>query len=125
MINYTNLEQSRILAEILPIKSADGTWEKYIIAGNNLNISEKEQYIHKEDCPFIFYSGIGVPSWSLISLLNIIPGSVLTKYEDNWNCATFDKDNHFKDECFSDNPVDACYKLILKLHEQKFNFKNI
>lgn len=31
------------------------------------------------------------------------------------------KDNHFKEECFADNPIDCCYGMILKLHGLKLS----
>ena len=35
---YTDLNQSKKLAEILPHNTADNTWEKVTIAGSNLNV---------------------------------------------------------------------------------------
>lgn len=92
---YTDLEQSKKLAEILPIESAD------------------MPYYYDRD------NDVEIPCWSLAALLGIIPEPVLTYIdENNWNVSTFE-DNRFKDEVISSNPVDACYEMILKLHEQK------
>ena len=53
-------------------------------------------------------------------MLDILPDPILTQFsEDKWNVAVFDKNDHFKDECFADEPVNACYKMILKLHSNK------
>lgn len=126
---YTDIEQSKKLAEILPHKSADETWEKVSICGAKVDIPEGMQYRHKE-IPFSFFSGIGVPSWSLAALLEQIPSdlgsSTLTiekadseslkyglNYHDRWGREDYIQTKYY------DNLVDACYEMILKLHEQK------
>ena len=111
---YTDVSQSKKLAEILPHTSADGTWEKVSICGAKVDIPEDMQYRHKE-IPFFIYSGIGVPCWSLVALLDILPSSTL----DSSN------DHHYRLHCMErfsewyDNPVDACVEMIIELHEQK------
>ena len=123
---YTSLKQSKKLAEILPHKSADGTWEKVSICGAKIDIHEDMQYRHNE-IPFSFFSGIGVPSWSLAALLNILPtiddrNAVFCKDVrcDKWHIfyhgtATLPL---IDTERYHDI-VDACVELIIKLHEQK------
>ena len=46
MKSYTDIKQSKKLAEILPIESADGTWKQYAICGDALNVPEEMKYIH-------------------------------------------------------------------------------
>ena len=71
--SYSDLQQSKKLAEILPIESADQTWARIAIAGANLDVPEEIQYRHNGDMPFQYYSGIGTPCWSLAALLGVLP----------------------------------------------------
>lgn len=111
---YTNISQSKKLAEILSHKTADNTYERVVISGCNLDISEEQQYIHR-DIPFTYFSGVGVPCWSLAALLDILPSSTLDSSNDHYyrlHCM----------ERFSEwyaSPIDACVAMIEKLHEQK------
>lgn len=117
---YTSLEQGRKLAEILPIESADGTWKRVVIAGANLGVPKELQYLHDGDMPFVFYSGVGIPSWSLAALLDIIPYPTLGKHaNETWSCASWvEKVNpYFVEGC--DSPINACCEMILKLNEEK------
>ncbi len=116
--SYTSLEQSKKLAEILPIKSAD---MEYIL---EQWIDEKTHH-HKEgyceipvvkvddDCPL---HPITHPCWSLAALLGVLPSATL----DSSN------DHYYRLHCVErytewyDNPVDACYEIIIKLHDNKF-----
>lgn len=112
---YTDLEQSKKLVEILPIESADQTWVRIVIAGANLDVSEELQYKHNGDMPFKYYSGIGTPCWSLSALLDILPtGKVLLHDKGNqgYKCICNNIDSYY-----FNNPIDACYEMILKLHE--------
>ena len=109
---YTDIEQSKKLAEFLPLESAD---MRYSPLGDNMH-------------PWIwtdtFIEKNAAPCWSLAALLDIIPyGQVNKMAEDDnkyeavsWNETDFDPILFV--EGF-DTPVDACYELILKLHEQK------
>lgn len=113
---YTNIEQSKKLAEILPLESADGTWKRYAICGDALNMPKEIQYIHIET-PFRLYSGIGTPCWSLAALLNVLPNYQMQTQDDGIGilCSCNGKFNIVT----ADNPVDACYGMIIKLNEQK------
>ena len=112
MKSYTDIEQSKKLAEILPIESADMLWTA-------LNWQETEYYVEiKQD-------GINQPKnaiscWSLAVLLDNIPQVKLDSIKQYnrklWRCcAYFASDWHNSDWC--DNPVDACYEMIIKLKE--------
>ena len=124
---YTNIKQSKKLADILPLDSADNTYKRVVIAGCNLDIPEEQQYIH-DDTPFTFFSGVGVPCWSLAALLSVLP-SVITR-NDKRMFLTMEKAGAYNlyykspdrlDELWETDfePIDACYEMILKLHEQK------
>ena len=114
---YTDLEQSKKLAEILPIKSADmhyATWTildgEFIVSPNYGNTIEDLQ----ED-----YGNQIIPCWSLAALLDVVSEEVsLNSFKNgNWNAMVRQNGKMI----FSDanNPVDACVAMIEKLHEQK------
>ena len=119
--NYTDLQQSKKLAEILPMESVDmyypnRTDTKYQGA---LPIEWKRglQLLSQE-----------IPCWSLAALLNVLPkyidGSVLRMDigENDFNLWFDDLSgivNILLPDITKDNPIDACYEMILKLNEQK------
>ena len=121
---YTDLEQSKKLAEILPIESADmyyytvnGDWEWY----ETPNVIERRDDLEEH----------AMPAWSLAALLEILPDEIIDDngYNILINIEKYDlkyKVTYFTDLTFSDristdeyeNLVDACVEMILKLHEQ-------
>ena len=122
--NYTDLEQSRKLAEILPIESADQTWARIAITGANLDVPEELQYRHNGDMPFQYYSGIGTPCWSLASLVGVLPDELednhfltLQKEKNEYCCCYEDINGNSFRHTFADNPVDACVGMVEKLNE--------
>lgn len=119
---YTDLKQSKILAEILSHNTADQTYERVAISGANLDIPEEMQYRHS-DVQFKFYSGIGVPCWSLAALIDVLPEQfgrytkTLYWFDDAWHCEYVDKDSEGKYGVTADDSVDVCVKMITKLKE--------
>ena len=122
---YTNLEQSRKLAEILPLESADGFYESI------LNPTTKEW----DD---IFVAGtewaspeVVIPAWSLAALLNYLreidffPSIEADEHRVTMNVCYYDDEEgnllHPLHDITTeaDNFVDACVEMILKLHELK------
>ena len=103
--SYTDVSQSKVLAKILPLESADmyypceGVSPKFGVA---LSISNN------------------IPCWSLASLLSVLDFPSLTQNKEyEWEVCVFDHDNDDYIEKTASNPVDACYNMILKLHELK------
>jgi hypothetical protein len=118
MKSYTDLEQSKKLAEILPIESADMNWHELPFTGF---FARAFPYKHDNGAT----EGI-FPCWSLAALLDVLPDEVgdnyyltLDKEGKEYCCCYEDNNGNSFRHCFSDNPVDACYKMVLKLHEQK------
>lgn len=117
--SYTDLEQSKKLAEILPPESAD---MHYVLID-----SEKDLYSAGLDK----YIGIlpHHPAWSLAALLGVLPRFI--EYKGDKYYLRFMKEyvEYANDEisitgrCLhttgNDNLVDACYEMLIKLHELK------
>ena len=105
--SYTDIEQSRKLAEILPLESADGGWY-----GTNNPLAANDKYwLYTK-----YTKKAALPAWSLAALLSVLPNeNMLVKTTDGeYYCLAKDiMTKHY------DNPVDACFKMILKLHELK------
>ena len=115
MKSFTDIEQSKKLAEILPIESADMYWwssgkRYYIEAMDDGDFNEEEGHIR---------------AWSLAALLDILPCNLklvlaINDYQgERKERYAIGSVEHNKYDCYADNPVDACYEMILKLHELK------
>ena len=104
--SYTDIEQSKKLAEILPLESADMYW--YLAAKGNYKAMFNEEY-HE-------YGDFELPCWSLAALLGVIPNYKLSS-EHNYHTCTAETSFGKETVAWFDNPVDACYELILKLNE--------
>lgn len=106
---YTDISQSKTLSKILPLESADMWFANGIIVAR-ASVEEPDSI-----------DGV-IPCWSLAALLNLCPTingkqPILTrgKLIRLWYC-------YYEDEIDTqtyDNPVDACYEMIIELHEQK------
>ena len=123
---YTTIEQSRKLAEILPLESADMWYDNN--SESIASIPEVRTY------SFVGLASINIPCWSLAALLGVLPKDEgidcsisfgyyngKDEYIEKWLCA-FEKEGETTDDFIietidGDNPVDACYEMILKLHE--------
>lgn len=142
MKSYTDIEQSKKLAEILPLESADMHYSNICPKGvmySNAFEAGMTSYkdavkMNQENIDFYLrgtdYKGIIaweiIPCWSLSALLEILKeeslefddgNSVsLTTFIGKWHVNMFDCLIEQTSEY--DNPVDACVEAILKLHEQ-------
>ena len=114
---YTDINQSKKLAEILPIESADCFWD-YDEMQKFHRISWFEDGYNKESQ--LMLNENNVCAWSLAALLYVLDFPSLTQNkEDEWEVCV---PNHKSDgyiEVSADNSVDACYEMIIKLHELK------
>ena len=131
--SYTDLEQSKKLAEILPLESADMFYNK-----------EPEDETYPKDIVDTKYPMVlrevhkhlleeyGIPCWSLAALLGVLPSRLFDstpKRKELYLLPDLDKSYCFyrqfavktkgkiylltEGECL----VDACYEMIIKLHE--------
>ena len=128
--SYTSLDQSKKLAEILPLESADMMWKKelkYRICSDEHKVSESD-FIY---CPIfkeekVIMSNFDVPCWSLSALLSVLPDSIYDNTDEysqleftKKSVAYHDINDGIKVGAIKENLVDACYELVLKLHERK------
>ena len=132
--SYTDIEQSKKLAEILPLESVDMFW---LVAGNTPRVHVLTEllsnYSHWEN----------YHCWSLVALLNSLPNEISTgeRYCDKYQ---IDIRKHDRGDnitlyqiAYGNNRglsgswhdminsgereelIDACYEMILKLNELK------
>ena len=132
--SHTNIEQSKKLAEVLPLESADMTWEQVdLITGDlawepllGLDVAIKDNL-------FSYRNGYTIPCWSLAALLDILiakdfdPETMFlrstsdgrgTRLNNVWRLSVdrLDVDISLRD-IYADNLVDACVEMILRLNE--------
>lgn len=114
MKNCTDLKQSKKLAEILPLESADMFW---LVSGNTPRV-------HVLTEPLSNYSQWeSYPCWSLTALLGLIPNSINFGYENDsiFVLRKIENGNYIADyyevSFVKDNPIDAVFEMILKLHK--------
>jgi len=107
MKSYTDLKQSKKLAEFLPHGSADMSW-----VSNGLGKPFARTIPIKGDPEEL------CACWSLAALLNVLP-----RIEDlkpvldlEINYVQYPSDIDLS--ATADNPVDACYEMVLKLKEK-------
>jgi hypothetical protein len=119
--SYTSLEQSRKLAEFLPIESADACWTNHLfdtlLSSWRIESTPPQEYKSLLD-RFVVKGYLIEPAWSLAALLKILNFPSLTQNkEDEWEVCVFDHDNDDYIEKTASNPVDACVAMIEKLNE--------
>lgn len=116
MKSYTDIEQSKKLAEILPIESSDGYWFK--------GFPPQPYMVYTKGT---FNPGEHIPCWSLAALLNYIKDKC-NYFELVYLSSTIDgRTNKLENvyrlstdmyDVYKKEAVDACYDMIIKLHEQ-------
>ena len=113
--SYTSLEQSKKLAEILPLESADMHY-------NDWNYDFYDGYEHTGiyvaylETPETICGELDIPCWSLAALLGVLPDYTLQTNTDGTVFVVCDSKKPMISDAY-DNPVDACCELILKLNE--------
>lgn len=128
---FTDLSQSKKLAGILPLESADMYWkngisDKYILCFTPFVIDD---YGSNVDFDY------DAPCWSLAALYSILPNSEYitttlsrggwkvknpVEFIDGWYCEYEDENNPGNAiTVLADNPVDACVEMVIKLYELK------
>lgn len=115
--SYTDIEQSKKLANILPLESADMVY----CAIHNIG-----QELHHCNVPiFAYASNKDVPCWSLAALLKLLPQKIEhegneaelhinSRMTDIW----YENDNFIYFGTFAEKLIDACVQLICTLNEK-------
>lgn len=124
MKSFTDINQSKKLAEILPVESADAFYDMAEPGKRQVPIiGHSNEYYDMEDW--------AIPCWSLAALLDIFPCSkkspIINLTRGGWNpsftrrwFATWeDEDKNVFYSSDGITSIDAVVELILKLHEQK------
>ena len=122
---YTDIEQSRKLAEFLPIESAD---MEYLTIKENGTLVGAVPFVKDdsevEDSAYN-YAYNRTSCWSLTALFSVLPNFI----GDYGKCLYYDVGGYYCgymvdgdfmltiEETKANNPIDACYKMGLKLHE--------
>lgn len=127
---YTDLEQSKKLAEILPIDSADMGWDVFV--DNSVRCLPMSDWdLHKDGSNGVKF----IPCWSLAALIDTLPlgldiynttdGNKIYYYVEIYTkeiCMRLKRMNR-PEMCLSskrhENLVDACVEMILKLTQIK------
>lgn len=131
MKSYTDLKQSKKLAEILPLESADMRYH---------TISHHNSYPCDEIVYTVDFSkpvDIDIPCWSLAALMGLMPpylfeferGIDLNIYRNlngkGWHCSYMPnniesmKKDKFKQITNGDNAVDAAFEMVVWLKENE------
>ena len=122
--SYTDLEQSKKLAEILPLESADMFWQyqtdRWLGEPYYKEFPQFKHATYKRD----------IPCWSLAALLEQFNYELcdddgnssylqMNKEDDVYQLVYTDPHGDFEsiETDRYEHFVDACYELILKLHE--------
>ena len=122
----TTIQQSRHLAEIgIDFKTADLTYERLALSG--LGIPDDMQY-RERFIPFQFFSGRGLPCWSLEALLELMPEEIVDKHKISlykeggiWVCCYQDINGNINGNVeASCDVVVAAYRMVVWLVENGF-----
>ena len=113
--DYTSVEQSQKLIKLeIDKTTSDMHYDKHPLENyySPIPIIGKYSEIHDQ-----------LPCWSLSALFNVLPnGTDIVKEEadtenEKYMCTVGVKNDIIS--TFADNPVDACYKMIIRLNELK------
>ena len=114
--SFTSPEQSRKLAKILSLESADMWWSRCTITDFGDGVLKVSYAVEPCNISQFRKTKEDIPCWSLAALFNILPNeNMLVKTTDGeYYCLAKDvMTKHY------DNPVDSCVEMIIKLHELK------
>ena len=106
--SFTDIDQSKKLAEILPLESADMNWNELPPIG-----------FFARTCPYKLDNGATeglFPCWSLASLLSVLPDYTLQTNTDGTVFVVCDSKKPMISDAY-DNPIDCCVQMIIKLYE--------
>jgi hypothetical protein len=118
--SFTDLQQSKKLAEFLPIESADMLWGYYYNGKNHCIPNIRPFRDGRNEIPKCY-----IPAWSLAALLGVLPKRIelegvayeLSIYLNGLYYWNVNNGNLLLEVKGKDNLVDACVAMIEKLDE--------
>ena len=115
--SYTDLEQSKKLAKILPLESADMYYDGFgrLPQGYAYTLISPNSFEYDKPC------------WSLATLLNVLPDTITSndgivfKLNIKKNIIEYSNPSLYLvyKSVKADNLIDACYEMIIRLNELK------
>ena len=121
--SFTDIPQSKKLAEILPIESADMWWSKCTIIDFGDGVLKVSYAVEPCNISQFRNTKEDIPCWSLAALFNILPdGTDIMKDKTDTENEKYMCSVGVKGEVlytFGSNPIDVCYEMVLRLHELK------
>lgn len=126
MKSYTDIEQSKKLAEILPIESAD-----YFHAPDaGVVVTEPYKLNLGDETVITAYKG-AIPCWSLAALLELMPiineynieyRPIIERYKDDgWVCKYYNEETRNTNDVYirryGRTPLDAAFDMVVWLKE--------
>lgn len=120
--SYTDLDQSKKLAEILPLESADMHYNNVSIKGINYvdehraDLMEYNRAIEVLSKCTINPLFKVIPCWSVGALIELMPSGVRISKNCDGNYDLGYRNFDTKEYLYM---IDACYEMIIKLHELK------
>lgn len=118
MKSCTDLEQSRKLAEFLPIESADmhyNDWAYDFYDG----YEHTGNYTAALGTPKTICGELAIPCWSLAALFSMLPKSACLEKGSSTELCRVTLPVELISSDWNIEPIDACVDVIIKLHKQK------
>lgn len=103
MKSYTDLEQSKKLAEILPIESADMWWDT----------SENKPRFEKHYHEYLSITIDPIPTWSLAALMNLLDDEAGLARDYGWWFCYDNRKSHYTKHY--QEAIDAIFEMIVWL----------
>ena len=110
--SFTDLEQSKKLAEILPIESADMWWSRCTITDFGDGVLKVSYAVEPCNISQFRNTKEDIPCWSLAALLKLIPNFNMFKRTIECRIETT---NHLVDKACE--PIDIAFEMICWLKE--------
>jgi len=131
--SYTDLSQSKVLATILPLESADACWTNHLfdslLSSWRIKSTTPQEYKALLD-RFVVRGYLIEPCWSLASLLEQFPYELcdddgnslyleINKEDDIYQLVYADRYGDFEsiETDRHEHFVDACYEMVIRLRE--------
>lgn len=122
---YTDLSQSKKLAEILPLESADNVIVSFGSREGTKTVVMPKETLDVIRTPFADIRET-TPCWSLSALINAVDFSTINLHYNNartdWivSATIHDSTKHCTkyEGKIALNPINACYEMIIKLKER-------